>query len=235
MYSNRRDNRARGGAARADLRRLSPAVLMLLSEIWFQLERLPVKPMATVALLLANIGVYLSDFSNSRSRTLYCLNASEGAEVKRLIISGFLHADDRHLYYNMTSLLWKGSQLEPQLGTVKFSALCCYSLFAAHFLYIIISTVLLNSFDYPDSYYSCAVGFSAVLFSLKYVLNAKSPTLTTINGMTLPLRHACWLELVLASLVSANVSFVGHLAGIIAGVIWVHCDMESWIELLLVQ
>lgn len=36
-----------------------------------------------------------------------------------------------------------------------------------------------------------------------------------------PLQYLCWAELVLASLVSPNVSFMGHLAGIVAGFIHV--------------
>ena len=30
----------------------------------------------------------------------------------RLLAAPFLHASDMHLYYNMSSLLWKGRQLE---------------------------------------------------------------------------------------------------------------------------
>ncbi len=32
----------------------------------------------------------------------------------------------------------------------------------------------------------CAVGFSAVLFALKVVLNAQSPTFSTIYGVSVP-------------------------------------------------
>lgn len=65
----------------------------------------------------------------------------------------------------------------------------------------------------PSSYHSCAVGFSAVLFSLKYVLNATSAGHTNVGGFNVPTRQAAWAELVLISLMSPNASFLGHLCG----------------------
>lgn len=37
--------------------------------------------------------------------------------LQRLLLSALVHGDDRHLYYNMTSLLWKGINLEASMGT----------------------------------------------------------------------------------------------------------------------
>jgi len=229
----RRDGRLRQAKA------LSPVVLLLISELFNKLDELPVKPKATVVLLVANIGLYMSNFSDAWFRQQHCLNASVMLSPRhpyssladfpfnRLLLSGFLHADDWHLYYNMSSLLWKGSQLEPRLGSPKFIALVAFSLVTAHLVYLAAALLLLNVFDYEDSYNSCAVGFSAVLFALKYVLNVSSPSFTNIHGMRVPLKHACWLELVLASLASSNISFVGHLSGILAGMLWVHMKLES--------
>jgi rhomboid domain-containing protein 1 len=57
------------------------------------------------------------------------------------------------------------------------------------------------------------VGFSAVLFALKYVLNATSPGSSVVGGIAVPTRWAAWVELVLISLVTPNASFLGHLCG----------------------
>ena len=204
--------------------------MALIAELVMQFNRLPIKPKATAALLIANIGIYLTDFGRSPSvRRLNCLCADKilkntlvDVPLNRLLLSGFLHADDMHLYYNMISLMWKGSQLEPEMGTETFAMLCLFSLVVSHTLYLGICYSLLSFADYPESYYTCAVGFSAVLFALKYVLNAKSENMTTVYGITLPLKWAAWAELVLVSMVSKNASFVGHLAGILAGMLWVH-------------
>lgn len=211
-------------------KQLSPIVLLLLTELFTQIDRLPIKPKATIFLLIVNIGIYILEFSDATTRRQNCLcadiildsrNTWTSMPYHRIFNSAFLHADDWHLYYNMTSLLWKGNQLESSMGTKAFLTLCFFSLLAAHLIYLLIASFLLLFF-HEETYYSCAVGFSAVLFSLKYVLNHNSPTMTQIHGMAVPLKYACWLELVLASLISPNVSFVGHLAGILAGMLWVH-------------
>ena len=236
-------NRARGGGYGAPrrnirnhlqrVRQLSPLIMMLLVEIFAQVERLPFKPKVTIALLATNIGAHLFGDVDLQQ---HCLCADriirhfarhQSLPLGRFIYSGFLHADDKHLYYNMTSLCWKGIQLEQSIGSKAFFTLCAFSLVVSHFVAVVMACALRQAVGYDEPYYACAVGFSAVLFSLKYVLNCRSPELTNIHGIQVPLKHACWLELVLISLITPNASFVGHLAGIVTGVLWQHSG-EFW-------
>ena len=48
------------------------------------------------------------------------IRASSTNELKRLFTSPFLHADNYHLYYNISSLLYKGSYLENRIGSKSF-------------------------------------------------------------------------------------------------------------------
>lgn len=41
-------------------------------------------------------------------------------------------------------------------------------------------------------------------------------------GISFPTQHAAWLELVLISMITPNASFLGHLAGILAGFLYMH-------------
>eukprot|EP00955_Chlamydomonas_euryale_P048527 354004-Chlamydomonas_euryale.AAC.3 len=41
----------------------------------------------------------------------------------RLVWSPLLNADERHLYYNVASFVWKGVQLEREVGSAAFGAL----------------------------------------------------------------------------------------------------------------
>lgn len=76
--------------------------------------------------------------------------------------------------------------------------------------------------EYDYLYYdTCAVGFSAVLFGLKVVLQHDAPGESEIAGIRLPTKHLAWAELVLASLANPQASFFGHLCGIVAGIIHV--------------
>jgi membrane associated rhomboid family serine protease len=105
--------------------------------------------------------------------------ALQGGAWHRLFWSALLHADEWHLYYNMSSLLWKGLQLETSLGSARFlllllelwassSALLCAVYWAG-------TATQLKLFlpGLAAQYYSvCAVGFSGVLFGMKAVINA---------------------------------------------------------------
>ena len=87
---------------------------------------------------------------------------------------------------------------------------------------VALAYVLHTFFDYSNSFNSCAVGFSAVLFSLKYVWNQKADSNTHVFGISVPTKYAAWAELVMISVVTPNASFVGHLAGILAGMLYIH-------------
>ncbi len=150
------------------------------------------------------------------------LAAGDGVLVNRLLLSSFIHADDYHLYYNMLSLCYKGVNLERELGSAKFLQLVAFSLVVSHSLMVLLACLLHGFFDYSATFHSCAVGFSAVLFALKYVWNQKADSTTNLYGIYVPTKHAAWAELVLISLITPNASFVGHLAGILAGILYVH-------------
>lgn len=91
----------------------------------------------------------------------------------------------------------------------------------------------------PDA---CVVGFSSVIFCLKTVLNYYNvqahgeideqifiPFLGPLFAT--PLRHAVWAELFVCQLFSATqVSFIGHLAGIATGAVFIACDLVGWLQ-----
>jgi hypothetical protein len=113
---------------------------------------------------------------------------------------------------------------------MDFLKLILFSLVGAHSIFVLLAWILdLNNIDESLSgFHSCAVGFSAVLFALKYVLNqtlsssSSHPQSSILYGLPIPLKYACWAELVIISMVTPNASFVGHLSGILAGILYCH-------------
>jgi hypothetical protein len=97
---------------------------------------------------------------------------------------------------SQVSLLWKGVQLERRFGSIKFGVMVAYLLVASHILVVALSFGAADVLSYPGLLSQCAVGFSAVLFGLKAVLNANSPTFSQVGGMLLPTKYAAWAELV---------------------------------------
>ena len=229
--------------------------LMLLNQLYRIIEPLPVKPLATIAIIAMNMACHYcqnelyfyfsidlniqrncllpqtivdtiasSSPSNSISSWVSKLTGRESASyvVNRLLLSALIHVDDWHLYYNMTSLAYKGVNLEALLGFEAFLYLLCYSWICSHVLAVFLSYALYHTYfihslpELTTSYRSCGVGFSAVIFALKYVWNYHSSrngnTHEAVYGIRLPLQYVCWVELILISMLHANVSFIGRSA-----------------------
>ena len=154
-------------------------------------------------------------------------------EWNRIILSAFIHVDDIHLYYNMLSLAYKGMSLETLIGSGRFLFLTIYAVVMSHWLAVGISASMYQAYLlFPmycrnllvySGYDTCAIGFSSVLFCYKYIWNQGYSSETTyIMGMSVPTKYAAWIECLVISLITPNVSFVGHLAGIAAGVLYLH-------------
>ena len=145
------------------------------------------------------------------------------------------HADEYHLYYNMASLLVKGSQLEPMYGSLGFLMLVVELGFTSNILYVGLAYLLRSSrrrvggvldlystiMD-PQLWNNCAVGFSGILFALKVILTHDQPGWSEVGGYRVPTRLVAWFELVLIQLVTPNASFTGHLCGIMSGLLHVY-------------
>ena len=121
----------------------------------------------------------------------------------RLITSGFLHGNAIHLLFNMWVLHWLGSELEPELGRVRFLALYFASLLAGAFGALLLSPQVLT------------VGASGAVFGLMggaFVLQRRRG----IDPMQSGLGVVILLNLAL-SFVLANISIGGHLGGLAGG------------------
>jgi rhomboid domain-containing protein 1 len=86
-----------------------------------------------------------------------------------------------------------------------------------------LDVALANVLDDPSYLYTCAAGFSGVIFALKVLTTYELPheTSMVMGILPVPMRYACWAELILIQLLVPNASFTGHLAGIIVGLLYV--------------
>lgn len=100
---------------------------------------------------------------------------------QRFFLSAFVHGDDMHLYYNMASFLIKGVSLELKIGWQAFGRLLAFSVVASQSLVFLLSWLLMKVFDVAGPMNTCTIGFSGVLFALKYVLARRSPRVTEVR------------------------------------------------------
>ncbi|KAA8519381.1 hypothetical protein F0562_013637 [Nyssa sinensis] len=193
------------------------------SEYW----RLNRKPPVTAGLVAANTLIYLRPaFLDSILPTLneVWFNPHlilKHRDLKRFFLSAFYHVGESHLVYNMVSLLWKGIQLETSMGSVEFASMVATLVGMSQGITLLLAKSLLLFFDYERAYYhEYAVGFSGVLFAMKVVLNSQSDNYTSIHGLMVPARYAAWAELILIQMFVPGVCFLGHLGGILAGMLY---------------
>ncbi|KAK7156724.1 hypothetical protein R3I94_006687 [Phoxinus phoxinus] len=194
--------------------------LLLLASQVFQLgiDNIPPVTLATLGL---NVYLFLFPVKPLLQTCLSVREAYWYGDWARLLLSPFHHVDDMHLYFNMASLLWKGIKLERKLGGAWFAYLLSVFSLLTGLVYLLLETGLARMTE--DSSYSlqCAVGFSGVLFGLKVVNNHYHPGgATYVMGLAIANRYSCWVELVLIHVMNPGTSFVGHLAGILVGLLY---------------
>ncbi|KAJ6808824.1 rhomboid-like protein 14, mitochondrial [Iris pallida] len=192
-----------------------------------QYHRLGWKPPVTTGLLLANTLLYLRPGPLDRHLpTIDQVSFNSHlilkyGDLKRFFLSPFYHMDETHIFYNMLSLLWKGVQLETLMGSKEFALMVTALLGMSQGIMLGLAKSLLLFFDYETPYYrQYAVGFSGVLFGMKVVLNSVSDGSTNVYGVEVPSSHAAWAELILIQMFVPESSFLGHLSGILAGLLY---------------
>ncbi|KAK9268674.1 hypothetical protein L1049_000433 [Liquidambar formosana] len=213
----------RGGGGRLS-RGMVPLFAVYAANEYYKLDW---KPPVTAGLLAANTLIYL------RPGLLDAILPTidevwfnpylilKHRDLKRFFMSAFFHVGESHLVYNMMSLLWKGIQLETSMGSTEFASMVATLLGMSQGITLLLAKSLLL-FDYESAYYSqYAVGFSGVLFAMKVVSNSQSENYTSIFGLSVPAHFAAWAELILVHTFMPDASFLGHLGGILAGILYV--------------
>ncbi|XP_061683066.1 rhomboid-related protein 4 [Syngnathoides biaculeatus] len=194
-------------------------LLLLLSQL-YQVGLDNVPPV-TLAVLGLNAYLFLFPAAPLMKACVSVRQAWGSGEWSRLILSPFHHADDMHLYFNMVSLLMKGLRLERRLGAAWFAyTLAVFSLLTG-VLYLAMEAGLTQLTGDGSHSAACAVGFSGVLFALKVLNNHYHPGgVTYVMGFPVANRYASWVELVLIHITAPGTSLIGHLAGILAGLLY---------------
>ena len=173
-----------------------------------------IEPLTTILALFQMILHY--NFKILPSGALIPFYVIEYKEYYRLISSIFLHADQIHLYFNIISLITRGNSLEKIIGINHYAKIIIYLGLLSNIIYVLF-TYILKIMNYQNLYYTPVVGFSAVLFGIKYIYdNNFLPEYQVIFGQTIMTKYVIYVELLLVSIIHPRVSFLGHLCGIIS-------------------
>jgi len=208
-------------------------MLMMFMGLVQRIQNLPYKPPVTLALMAVMAALH---FLPREFGVLASLDHSafwpeaivHAGEWHRLWISALLHAGHTHLYYNLTSFLYKGVVLEAAMGSEPFAGLVVAALILSQGLFLAASLYVAPALGFHDAPYVRTVGWSGVIFALKVLVNGNGVAegnqlgLAQVLGLNLPWDQVVWVELVLAHFLSPGSSFLGHLCGIVAGLVIKH-------------
>ena len=145
-------------------------------------------------------------------------------EYYRIITSAIFHANFMHIGMNMMSFIAIGSSLERQFGTVWHALTILWSIFVTAAVYIFTAFLLYFGCGTESLMYQHSVGFSGVLFHLSVIQSnlIQHPTRSLFGMIDVPSASYPWALLVALQFLMPNLSFMGHLAGIISGTLQIH-------------
>ena len=184
-----------------------------------------------VVFLLINITVFILSSLDIAASINYAIcewPLRYKSQYYRLITHHFFHAGVVHILFNMIVFFQLCPQIEKRIGSLYTFIYLLNSIFTVSLTYMIIIKisnlflVIINSSTNLDSY--CSVGFSAIIFDLLYfnynftneIANRNSVVfgIALMKNKYLPLFY-----LVAMQLLNPDASFVGHLSGIISGIL----------------
>jgi membrane associated rhomboid family serine protease len=153
-----------------------------------------------------------------------------GRDWYRLLTAAVYHNDDMHLYYNMSSWLYKGRFLEKRIGTIRFLVMTVEFAIVTNLLFLVASYVMAHYFGNFNNMNACALGLSGVLFAFKVLMTAYATGPQFVMGIPVPSKYVYWAELLLIQMINPHVSFLGHLCGIVAGLLYVKGPLKPVVE-----
>ncbi|OAD59878.1 Rhomboid domain-containing protein 1 [Eufriesea mexicana] len=191
-------------------------------------------PPATLITIIAQVLLYIGFIKVPWNAEEVCISAIKIFKYhdwKSFIMSNFEHGSDMHLYYNMISLILKGSYLEPMYGTINFIILLAILSFGCSAMYTVLGYALMQLTSDYGYYTQCAIGFSAVLFALKVIVVCEEhDKIRDVGGFRVPSKIAVWVELILIHLLVPQSSFIGHFGGIMIGCLYCYTSIGEMID-----
>ncbi len=185
-------------------------------------------PFGTSLLLIMNILVHILIFLSTANLSHFSIAAAPVIffhEYYRIVSSAFVHGGAFHILMNMMSLAQLGPALEIQFGTLQMLISSFWIVLIEGFLYVTINYILGTYILNDRSWLMMAgVGYSGVLFSYAIMdsYHTSVQSRSVFGFFNVPAKVYPWILLVLISLFLPNISFMGHLCGILAGILVVN-------------
>jgi membrane associated rhomboid family serine protease len=136
----------------------------------------------------------------------------------RVVTAALFHANLMHIGMNMLSTSAIGGMLERKLGTFRLFVSVWWAILLTSGVYLSIAYVASIGFGYDKWMYQHSVGFSGIIFHLSVLESNLQPGPRSVFGFfSVPSSVYPWVLLVVLQMIMPDLSFLGHLAGILTG------------------
>ena len=148
-----------------------------------------------------------------------------GHQFWRIITSAFFHGGFMHIAMNMMSIVSLGGSFERTVGSVMMAFTLAWQILLSGISNVLLSwflsLVLTGDMKYIKQQ---SVGFSGVIFALCVVdiYRGAGETRSIFGFFEVPAKVYPWVLLIMLQFLIPNVSFMGHLSGILTGTIQAH-------------
>jgi membrane associated rhomboid family serine protease len=168
----------------------------------------------TIVVIATNIIISFKGFQdyNFKSKYLFNIAGIQRGEQFRFFTSGFLHADQRHLLFNMITLFFFAGTVVTRLGDIKFLIIYLSSLLAGNFL---------SYLFHKDEYHYSALGASGAVSGIIYSAIVLDPTMRIyfgIPGFIFGIGYLIYSFYGMKKL-NDNIGHDAHFGGAVAGVL----------------
>eukprot|EP00979_Chaetoceros_neogracilis_P017668 scaffold10261_cov269-Chaetoceros_neogracile.AAC.10 len=184
-------------------------------------EVLSTIPLSTLSFGTLCVLMYMAQILFNLSLHQYTMNPRGVIfqhEFYRMITSSFCHGSLLHIGMNMMSYMALGKLLERKFGTLFMTFTVVNSIVLSSVIYMLIALAT-YAFGSEKLMNQHSLGFSGVLFHLLVLESKVRPnTSQSIFGMFhIPAKYYPWFMLVAIQFLMPNISFVGHLSGVLCG------------------
>lgn len=129
---------------------------------------------------------------------------------------------------NMMSTMAIGSSLERRIGTLAMATTILWGIQLTSSIYVFVSWLLYVTFGYDHLMLQHSVGFSGVIFQLAVLEANLSPdrTRSVFGFINVSSKMYPWALLVILQFIMPQISFMGHLSGILIGTMQFHGSLD---------
>jgi membrane associated rhomboid family serine protease len=190
-------------------------------------------PPTTLAVIVLCVGIYIIQNVFSWDLQLFTMcprMVLYTHEYYRVFTSTLFHANLMHIGMNMLSTSAISTSVEKKIGTIRLFLSIWWAIILTSTLYVTITYIASSVFGYDDWMYQHAVGYSGIIFHLTVIECHLHPGLRNVFGtVQVPTYWYPWVLLVVLQFIMPNLSFLGHLVGILTGTV----QCQGWLDGLL--